>query len=171
MSIHSHLFACIFLLSSADCFLKINVSKNSFRNTISIKQFGPRSGTGSTLFASFFHNFIFPSQHASNITYINIYNSLNQGLYLHTVFEFLVIYRGGGGGGGCSALVRMGPIAHVVQTALECTRLHGPVLLLQFVWQLKIKTLHVCKFISRQQKSLLAKKMKTFLKSSSDPRA
>ena len=73
-------------------------SKNSFRNTISIKQFGPRSGTGSTLFASFFHNFIFPSQHASNITYINIYNSLNQGLYLHTVFEFLVIYRGGGGG-------------------------------------------------------------------------
>ena len=83
----------------------------------------------------------FPSQHASNITYLtylNIYNSLNQGLYLHTVFEFLGIYRGR----GCSALVRMGPIAHVVQTALECTLHHGPVLLLQFVWQLKIKTLH-----------------------------
>ena len=32
--------------------------------------------------------------HASNITYINIYNSLNHGLYLHTVFEFLGIYRG-----------------------------------------------------------------------------
>ena len=41
--------------------------------------------------------FIFPSQHASNITYINIYNSLNHGLYLHTMFEFIVIYRGGGG--------------------------------------------------------------------------
>ena len=38
-----------------------------------------------------FYNFIFPSQHASNITFINIYNSLNRGLYLHTVFEFLGI--------------------------------------------------------------------------------
>ena len=78
----------------------------------------------------FFYNFIFPSQHASNITFINIYNSLNRGLYLHTVFEFHVIYTGGG---GCSAPVRMSPIAHVVQTALECTHLHGPVLLFQFV--------------------------------------
>ena len=40
---------------------------------------------------NFFYNFIFPSQHASHITFINIYNSLNHGLYLHTVFEFLVI--------------------------------------------------------------------------------
>ena len=39
----------------------------------------------------FFYNFIFPSQHASHITCINIYNSLKHGLYLHTVFEFLVI--------------------------------------------------------------------------------
>ena len=30
------------------------------------------------------------------LVYLNIYNSLNQGLYQHTVFEFLVIYRGGG---------------------------------------------------------------------------
>ena len=42
--------------------------------------------------SKFFYNFIFPSQHASDITYINMYNSLNHGLYLHTVFEFLVIY-------------------------------------------------------------------------------
>ena len=38
-----------------------------------------------------FYNFIFPSQHASHVTCINIYNSLKHGLYLHTVFEFLVI--------------------------------------------------------------------------------
>ena len=67
----------------------------------------------------------------TNITCINIYNSLNHWLYLYTVFEFLVICR------GCSAPVRMVPIAHVVQTALECTRLYVPVLLFQFVWQLK----------------------------------
>ena len=36
----------------------------------------------------------------------------------------------------------MGPIAHVVQTALECTRLHVPVLLFQFCMTAKIKTLH-----------------------------
>ena len=71
---------------------------------------------------SFFYNFIFPSQHASHITCINIYNSLKHGLYLHTVFEFLCYI-----GGGCSAPVIMGPIAHVVHTALECTRLHVPV--------------------------------------------
>ena len=46
----------------------------------------------SSLFV-FFYNFIFPSQHASNITFINI---LNHVLYLHTVFEFLGIYREGG---------------------------------------------------------------------------
>ena len=46
---------------------------------------------------NFFYNFIFifPSQHPSNITCINLYNSLNNGLYLHTVFELLVIYGGG----------------------------------------------------------------------------
>ena len=45
----------------------------------------------------FFYNFILPSQHASNITYINIYNILNHGLYLHAVFEFIGTYRGVGG--------------------------------------------------------------------------
>ena len=64
--------------------------------------------------------------------HINISNILNHGLYQHTVFEFLGIYIGGGGGGG-SAPVKMGRIAHVVQTALECTPLHVPVLLFQFV--------------------------------------
>ena len=35
-------------------------------------------------------------------------------------------------------------IAHAVQTALECTHLHRPVLLFQFVWQVKLRSCMVC---------------------------
>ena len=45
--------------------------------------------------------------------------------YIYIQCLNFLLYRGGG---GCSAPVKMGPIAHVVHTALECTRLHVPVL-------------------------------------------
>ena len=35
-------------------------------------------------------------------------------------------------------------IAQAVQTALECSHLHRPVLLFQFVWQLKLRFCMVC---------------------------
>ena len=44
----------------------------------------------------YIYNFIFPSQHASNITYINIYNSLNQGLFIYIQCLNFLFYIGGG---------------------------------------------------------------------------
>ena len=67
----------------------------------------------------FFHHSMHQIYHV--LTYITVRNMV----YIYIQCLNFLLYRGGG---GCSAPVIMGPIAHVVQTALECTHLYVPVL-------------------------------------------